>query len=220
MALDTTWLEQVPVLRTPVRVYFRTVHIPATGAADPFRVKPNEGRWPTDWTLYTGSSPQVAWAEYCRNWSKDVAAADVTGGVGLTPLSLSALGPISVGAPLPQRALYELTFAFERLADLLSPWGQHCVERAGFPLSDFYADGPAYGMCPALAASGNALGWEGMRVPSAALRTEHAFCLPVFAAGRARLTQAVEAVPAAHPTVAMAYATTYVPGERPSWLII
>src|SRR4051812_17935471 len=121
MALDLGWLRQIPVLRTPVRVYFRTVYIPVVGATDPFRTRPMEGRWPTEKTLYTASSREVAWAEYCRNHPADIEAADVTSGVGLNPLALSSLGALKVGAPLPRRSLYELTFVFERMADLLSP---------------------------------------------------------------------------------------------------
>lgn len=218
MALDLRWLEQVPILRIRQKVYFRHVKIPASGPADPFLVRPNDGRWQSLWTLYTASHPETAWAEYCRNSAADVAAADITGGVGIDPLSLAALGPLRVGPPLPERALFELTYSFERLADLLSPWGQTCLTRAGFPLGDFYADGPGYGACPQVAAAAAPLGWEAIRAPSAALRTPEHYCVAVFEAGRDRLDHYAEAVPAASPTVAVAYASTYPLGKRPAWL--
>lgn len=219
MPLDVRWLRQVPVLQTSLTVYYRTVYIPGPGGIlDPLRTRPNEGRWPTDWTLYTASGPHVAWAEYCRNSSSDVEAADVTGGVGIDAASLPSLGPLEVGYPLPPRSMFELSFEFQRLADLLSPWGMECLREAGFPLDDFYADPPDYGTCPELAAAAGGLGWEAMRVPSAALRDSGAFCVPVFEAGRSRLRDVTEAVSAASPTVAVAFATTYPDDLRPSWL--
>lgn len=219
MALDIRWLQQVPVLRTPLTVYYRTVYIPGLGrAVDPFRTRPNEGRWPTDYTLYTASAPQVAWAEYCRNHPADVEAADVTGGVGIDAASLPSLGRLRVGDPLPPRAMFALSFEFARLADLLSPWGTQCLSEAGFPLDDFFADAPAYGACPELAAAAVGLGWEAMRVPSAALRDPTAFCVPVFQSGRPRLRDATQVVRAANPTVAVAFATTYADDLRPRWL--
>lgn len=219
MPLDTRWLQQVPVLQTSITVYYRTVYIPGLGRPiDPLRTRPNEGRWPTDRALYTASGPHVAWAEYCRNHATDIEAADVTGGVGIDATSLPSLAPLRIGNPLPLRSMFELSFEFERLADLLSPWGAECVQEAGFPLDDFYADGPGYGGCPELAAAAEALGWEAMRVPSAALRDPSAFCIPVFGAGRTHLRAVTEAVSAASPTVAVAYATTYADDLRPRWL--
>lgn len=221
MPLDLAWLRQIPVLRTAITVYYRTVHIPVTGRSlDPLRTRSYEGRWSTAWTLYTASAPEVAWAEYCRNHPTDVEAADVTGGVGLDAASFAALGFLTVGSPLPRRAMFELEFAFERLADLLSPRGSDCLRGAGFPLDDFYADGPTYGACPELAGLADSLGWEAMRVPSAALRDGYNFCLPVFEPGRSRLQRATPAVSAASPTVAVAYATTYADDLRPGWLRI
>lgn len=169
-------------------------------------------------TLYTGSSPEVAWAEYCRNSWRDVGLADVTGGVGLNPLALASLGAFKVGPPLPPRALFELTFVFERLADFLSPWGRHCLDQAGYPLDDFYADPPSYGRCPDLSGMAATLGWEALRVPSAALDVPEAFCVPVFASGMSRLSSVVQVAEAASPTVAVAYATRYPDGLRPAWL--
>jgi hypothetical protein len=219
--LNIDWLQQVPVLRIAVTVYYRTVYIPGPASTiDPFRTRPNEGRWPTNWTLYTASGPEVAWAEYCRNHPADVEAADISGGVGLDVQSLPSLGPLRVGSPLPPRSMFQLSFAFERLADILSPWGTECVREAGFPLDDFYADPPDYGTCPELSGLAEQLDWEAMRVPSAALRDVTAFCVPIFESGRQRLQDSTQVVASASPTVALAYATTYADELRPRWLRI
>jgi hypothetical protein len=216
VALNLAPLRDVPVLRTAVTVYYRTVWIPPAGDPDPFHVRPGEGRWPTEWTLYTGSSDLVVWAEYCRNQRDGVDAADITGGVGLNAANLPALAHLQV--PITARALYELDFAFERLADLTTPWGEQCLRDAGFELDDFYADPPTYGGCPELAALAGELQWEAVRVPSAALRMAGAWCIPVFEEGRRRLTDVRSSVPIARPTVAAAAATTYPGGARPGWL--
>lgn len=144
----------------------------------------------------------------------------MTGGVGVDARSLPSLGSLRVGLPLPPRSMFELNFAFERLADLLSPWGIECLNEAGFPVEDFYADPPDYGMCPELAAIAEPLGWEAMRVPSAAFRDRGAFCVPVFEEGRNRLRDSTQVVAAARPTVALAYATRYADDLRPRWLRI
>lgn len=219
MALAADWLRQIPVLRTSITVYYRTVYIPGPGRSlDPLRTRPLEGRWPTEWTLYTASAPEVAWAEYCRNHADDVQGADLTGGVGLDAASFPSLAPLRVGPPLPPRSMFELSFEFRRLADPLSPWGTECLREAGFSFEDFYADGPAYGACPELSGLADELTWEAMRVPSAALRVASAFCVPVFRQGRDRLREVNELVQAASPTVAVAYATTYADDLRPRWL--
>jgi hypothetical protein len=116
--------------------------------------------------------------------------------------------------------MFELTFEFERLADLLSPWGAERLEEAGFALQDFYADGPAYGACPELSGLVGDLSWDAMRVPSAALQSANAFCIPVFQRGRSRLREATQVVAAASPTVAVAYATSYANDLHPPWLRI
>lgn len=161
----------------------------------------------------------VTWAEYCRNHPRDVALADVTGGVGLNEASFDAFAPLEVADPLPRRALYGLTFAFEMLADLTSPWAEDCLTRASFDLDSFYADAAAgYGDCPELAGLVDTLGWEAMRVPSAAWQRAGGWCVPVFEPGRDRLLSAECLVEAASPTVALAVATVYADGERPAWL--
>jgi hypothetical protein len=161
----------------------------------------------------------VAWAEYCRNNAGDVALSDVTGGIGLTEASLPVLARLDVFEPLPLRSLYLLTFEFEALVDLTSPWAEECLRRAGFDLDSFHADkAGGYGDCPELASLVGSLGWEAMRVPSAAWRWTDGWCVPVFEPGRKRLAAQRRLVDAASPSVAVAAATAYADGQRPAWL--
>jgi hypothetical protein len=217
VALDLAPLGEIPVQRTALTVYFRQVWLPGDGSRpDPFRMCPQEGRWPTDWTLYTATTPTVAWAEYCRNHPLDVAAADVTGGAGLDVAALTALGELQLG--VPARALFELEFAFDRLADLTSEWSRELLTRAGFSTDSFSADPPSYGNCPDLAALVAELGWQAMLVPSAAWHWPDGLCVPVFQAGEQALTNQRMVLEAAQPSVAVAAATTYRAGARPRWL--
>ena len=55
-------LREIPVRHTALTVYFRQVWLPDDGSPpDPFFVR-REGRWPTDWTLYTATIPTVSFA--------------------------------------------------------------------------------------------------------------------------------------------------------------
>jgi len=219
VAIDLAVLRQIPVGSASERVFYRTVHLPLGGEPDPLCVLAGEGRWPTAWTLYTATTAPVAWSEYCRNHAADVAASDVTGGVGLTAATLPAFAALEVSKSLPRRALYELRFEFEALADLTSPWAEVLLRRSGFDLDSFYDDAAAgYGDCPELAGLTEQLGWEAVRVPSAAWQRPDGFCVPVFEAGRGRLVVAEPLLPSASPTVATAAATAYPAGERPTWL--
>jgi hypothetical protein len=219
MALDLALLREIPVGVAEETVFYRAVHIPERGEPDPLFAGQHHGRWPTAWTLYTGSSEPVAWAEYCRNHPDDVALSDVTGGVGLTSASLRQFAKLEVSKALPRRSLYELRFAFARMANLTSPWAEDLLARAGFDLGSFYADGPeGYGDCPELARLVGDLGWEAIRVPSAAWQRPDGFCVPVFEAGRNKLVSQTRAVESASPTVALAAATAYAEGKRPAWL--
>lgn len=219
MPLDIEALREIPVEQSTETVLYRAAYIPAREDPDPLYVVPNTGRWPTAWTLYTGTTEAVAWAEYCRNHPDDVALADVTGGVGVTAASLDALAQLELGPALPRRSLYALTFGFTLLADLTSPWAEDCLRRAGFDLDSFYTDPDrGYGDCPELAAMVERLGWEAMRVPSAAWQRAGSWCVPVFGAGRERLLASRRLVEAASPTVALAVATEYPADERPAWL--
>lgn len=219
MSLGVDVLRQIPVGTATARVFYRTVHIPALGSPDPLFARPSTGRWPTAWTLYTGTSEPVAWAEYCRNHPRDVAHSDVTGGVGLTATTLPAFARLEVSKALPRRSLFELEFDFQEMADLTTPWAEELLVRAGFDLDSFYADeAVGYGDCPELARLIPSLGWEAIRVPSAAWQRPDGFCVPVFEAGRHRLVAATSRLRSASPTVALAAATAYPLGQRPEWL--
>lgn len=205
--------------RTIETLLYRTVFIPEDDDPNPLFVLPTTGRWPTGWTLYTTTSVVIAWAEYCRNHPRDVAASDLTGGVGVDEASLDLFARLELAGVLAARSLYSLTFGFDRLADLTSPWAEECLRRAGFDLTSFHAEPSAgYGDCPELASLTDTLGWEAMRVPSAAWRRGDGWCVPVFRAGRARLLSAHRLLERASPTVAVAVATRYAAGERPAWL--
>ncbi|HEY5343061.1 MAG TPA: RES domain-containing protein [Solirubrobacteraceae bacterium] len=209
-------MRQIPVLRTALTVYYRHVWLPPDGSApDPLFVR-REGRWPTNWTLYTATTPAVAWAEYCRNHARDVAAADPTGGVGLDNAALAALGPLELG--VPARALFALDLAFDNLADLTSEWAADLLARSGFDLGSFAADPPDYGDCPELAGLVSTLGWQAMLVPSAAWPMSDGLCVPVFDPSLPGLANTRELLAAARPSVAVAAATNYVASTRPRWL--
>lgn len=219
MPLIPSELGEIPISQTRLTVYYRTVWIPTDDPPDPLLIQPNSGRWRTGWTLYTAQNEAVAWAEYCRNHPDDIAAADLTGGVGIDHQSLAVLGGEPIGEPLLARSLFRMAFSFTRLADLTSEWSRTCLNRAGFAASEFQADRSAdYGLCPELAHHAVQLGWEAMIVPSAAWRTEPGFCVPVFEAGRACVESVEELARSARPTVALAIATTYENGLRPAWL--
>ena|SRR6187397_1992456 len=219
MALDPEPLRQIEVERAMRTVFYRAAFIPPGGEPDPLFALPSHGRWPTEWTLYTGTTEAVTWAEYCRNHPEDVERSDITGGVGLNRDSLEALAALEVSRALPRRSLYALRFDFTALADLTTPWAELCLLRAGFDMESFYAEEvDGYGDCPALAALVAELGWETMLVPSAAWQRPDGLCSPVFAAGRERLAKATQVAETASPTVALAAATVYPEGERPDWL--
>jgi hypothetical protein len=208
-------LEAIPTASTTVSLYFRHVYIPQQGPPDPFRVKPREGRWGTEWTLHTAEALHVVLAEYCRQAARDVARSDPTGGVGINPLNLAALARLEVPSPLPARALFRLTFRFGRLADLATAAAREALRNGGFDPAKLLADD--YEDCQQLAQAGQAVGWEALRAPSAAWRPD-GYCVAVFAGGKARLVRHRLIAPAARPTVAVAYVTTYKTGQRPGWL--
>jgi len=219
VALNFDILREIPVGEAMESVFYRAVHIPARGEPDPLFSLPASGRWPTAWTLYTGTTEPVAWAEYCRNHAHDIGLSDVTGGVGLAKATLPSYAHLEVAKALPRRSLYELSFDFRAMADLTIPWAEDLLARAGFDLGSFYADQRSgYGDCPALAELVSQLGWEAIKVPSAAWQRPDGFCVPVFETGRRRLVKMVRTLESASPSVALAAATSYASGERPVWL--
>lgn len=210
-------LDGLTVGPATVKLYYRTVHIPYREEADPLRVVPGTGRWPSSRTLYTASSDDVAWAEFCRNHAADIEAADMTGGIGIDLSSLQAMADFGLGPPVPSRSLYELTFRFTQIVDLTTDAAWAVLADADFDVADFFSD--TYGECPALAEHGVERGWEALRVPSAAWRSKDACCIPVFPAGFPRLegVRIVEA--SAVPTIRVSVGTSYRLGERPSWML-
>jgi RES domain len=214
-AMDTDALASVRTEATSVVVYFRNVYLPNDRAPDPYYVRPDRGRWATEWTLYTADAEHVAWAEYCRQAASEVDRGDPTGGIGINPANFAALRDVEVRAPLPLRSLFTITIQFDALADLTDRENQRTLATAGFSLRDFYEDD--YGGCPDIARSGEALGWEGLQAPSAAWRPDGR-CIALFQAGRRRILRDRMVAEAARPTVSVAAGTTYKHNQRPSWL--
>jgi len=217
VAIDRYVLQQIPTEQRRLNLYFRTVHLPFYSEPKPLR-RSQEGRWATSTgTIYTATSEQVAWAEYCRQISDDVNIADPTGGVGLTRNSFTILRAQELGTPVPARALYGIEVEFERIANLTTLDARSTLEAAGFDLPNFVSDD--YGRCSDLAVIGEELEWEALIVPSAALRRNGDFCIPIFAANKV-LTHNVTHLKrsTARPTIATAYLTHYKEGERPKWL--
>jgi hypothetical protein len=214
--LDTALLREIRTQPTRLTVYYRQVWLPNDGSPpNPLLVR-REGRWPTDWTLYTATGREVAWAEYCRNHPDDVADADPTGGVGLDEATLDALGETEI--EVPARALFALEFAFDTLVDLTSSRANELLTRAGFDHASFFADPPGYGQCPELASLAGDLGWQAIMVPSAAWRWSDGLCVPIFRDGEPMLAGYHRITDAARPSIAIAAAATYHDGRRPGWL--
>jgi RES domain len=199
---------------------FRNILIKPDGEhEDPFTPDPlyagTGGRWETiERTLYTATTATTSWAEWCRNHPRAVEDGDPTDGRAHTPDLLKALAWDQLAAVIPARALVDMTFRFDRLADLTTKKAQQHLLEAGFNPQHLFADD--YGRCPALAEDLAALGFEAVRVPSAALRD--GICVAVFRAGR-KPNDDWELVQArGRPPVAAALNTVYRHGERPGWV--
>lgn len=214
--LDDAILDSLETTSTELSLYFRHAHITSAGKSDPFRVTSGAGRWGTHWTLHTASAIHVALSEYCRNFADDVRRADPTGGFGLTSSNLTALARLELQEPVSRRAIYRLSYQFERLADITTLASRRALRAAGFQSADLFADD--FGACPALAFAGERLGWDALRAPSAAWRHGDGFCIAVFPRGHKQLRRTVLLEAVARPTIAVAYATAYRRGKRPEWL--
>lgn len=216
--LDVGALAGVPVGPRTLTLYYRHVHLPVGTPPDPLRTSAGTAsRWATAaGTLYTAATQQVAWSEYCRQVGGFIAAADPTGGIGLTPNSFAAFRGQELGDPVPRRALYGLRMEFERVADLMATEARNALRSAGFDFGDLYVDG--YGRCPEVAQAGEALGWQALIAPSAAWRRPDGVSVPVFEAGKPRPSQVLPLLTAARPSIAVAYLTHYKTADRPSWL--
>lgn len=199
---------------------FRNILLKPDGAPDdPFTPDPEYagagGRWESDErTLYTATSAQTSWAEWCRNHPAAVEEADPTGGKPLDGDLIKVLAWAELSDAIPARAMVHMTFEFARLADLTTAKAGQRLLQVGFNPRDLYADD--YGRCPELARDCVALGWEAIRVPSAAY--QGGFCIAVFSDGRRRNGDWEIVQPRARPGVAVALRTVYRDGESPSWI--
>jgi hypothetical protein len=193
-----------------------TIANPGRYSLNPLYVNAASGRWATAaGTIYTSERAEVCWAEVARNHWQDVEAADPTGGVGLDREGLRALGPAALEAPFPALRLLRLDIRLERLADLTSAAGMLALVRAGFMPASLTADD--YGDCPAIAAVGEGLGWQGVRAPSAAWRFGGT-CIALFAEGAAAVHNSEVLAQSARPAIYVIGATEYRAGQRPRWL--
>lgn len=207
----------IPVAPAALRLYLRHTHQPAAGRPDPtFIPRPQtDGRWVTEHgTCYVAETEQTVWAECCRAFAREVAAADPTGGVGLTARSFSAYAAEAVGDPLPGRALFSVTATVGRLADLTSPLASAALARIGLGPTELLGDDHA--PCQALSQAGEKFGWDAVRAPSAALRG--GVCIALFHTGIPPAARWTLERANARPSVAVAVLTRYRGAERPAWL--
>lgn len=209
-------LADVALTVVDVRAYVRHVYLPTAGVPDPLWVNAAQSsRWQTDGgTLYLAENAQTVWAEFCRARASQIAAADPTGGVGLGPANFAFYAPLALSPPVDARALFEVNFRVEGLADLTTPQALSALTAAGMTDAELIADD--YGRCPEVAKYGEAQGWQAIRAPSAAL--DGGVCLAVMPDHHPEggLWQVLTA--AMRPAVAVAYLTRYRAGERPAWL--
>lgn len=198
-------------------VVFRHAYLPKKGAPDPFFGTGIAGRYGTEaGTIYTTSSTQIMWAEYCRHAWQEIENANPL------PHKLEAIDiqsmPLTVlGNPVQPRTLVKLDVSLARVADLTTGSAQFTLFSAGFDPLHLTSDG--HGACLALAAAAITLGWEAIKVPSAAWRITPGWCLPIFKQTADFATIPWEVgVLNARPTLDIAHLTTYETGRRPSWL--
>jgi RES domain len=216
--LDVAALSRIPA-RPFSAIVLRNTYLPdpGKGAPDPFYGTGISGRFGThDGTIYTTNSPEVMWAEYCRNNAKDVELANPYASP-IRATDIAGMPTTEVPAPLPARTIVQLDVTLDRVVDLTTGATQRMLFLAGFDPLHLTADG--YGDCQRLAAAAVALGWEALRVPSAAWRVSPGWCLPIF-----KKTTDYVLIPwgvvahSARPTVDVAHLTTYKTGQRPTWL--
>lgn len=167
--------------------------------------------------MYTASSQVVAWAEYCRWFSYDIANAAPTANTPIEAGELTRIGSQFLGEEVYIRSIYEIRGTLESMADLTDPANQAFLIMAGFPPDEFLTNRPDdFGLCPELAQIGEELGWDALRAPSAAW-PRGGYTTAIFAAGRSGINSC-RAVFTGRPTVAMAAATRYREGQKPAWV--
>ena len=214
--LEPAGLAAVALTPARVRAYVRHVWLPAGDPPDPLRVSGAQlSRWQTaGGTLYLAEDEQTVWAESCRARAAAVADADPTGGVGLHPANFGHYASQALGAPVDARALFEVRFELERMADLTTGASQAALERAGMDAGELIADD--YDRCRALARHGEQHDWQAIRAPSAAY--EDGVCVAIMPGHHPSRGLWRILLDAARPTIAIAYLTRYRSGERPGWL--
>jgi hypothetical protein len=136
---------------------------------------------------------------------------------GLTVHDLNPIAQHDVPKLIPTRAIMKLVVDLPRVADLTEPMAIYQLHHAGFDAGHLTADG--YGDCQALAAAAESLNGNALKVPSAAWRNTPGWCLPIFKATTDVSKIKVEPVAMnTRATLAIAHATTYKAGHRPTWL--
>jgi hypothetical protein len=215
-ALDPAELGALVLTSAAVRAYLRHVYLPGSALPDPLWVNASmPSRWQTaGGTLYLAEDAETVWAESCRSRATAISDADPTGGVGLHPRNFNYYAGRPLGPPVDARALFEVTFVVERMADLTDPANQAVLARAGMSVDALIA--VDYRRCTQLARYGEANGWQAIRAPSAAY--EDGVCVAVLAGHHPDRGLWHILLDAARPTVAVAYLTRYRVGERPGWL--
>ena len=220
MPLDEQILRNIQT--GPARLILKR-HFHPDQSLDPLSGRPNSGRWATaSGTLYAADATHVAWAEYCRCFWHDIdAAAPITSGT-ITVTELARIGSQEL-QEAPIRTIYEIEVDLTLLADLTTPVNRRALQNAGFPLNDFFTNDPAtgilhydYGQCPEVAGLGERLGWEALRAPSAAWPVG-GHTIAIFSSGKSSIVRC-DPVFTGRPTVAMAVATRYRNGQKPSWV--
>jgi hypothetical protein len=216
LPLSHSRLADIALVPADVRAYVRHCYIPPSGDPDPLWVNATQAsRWQTDGgTLYLGETPETVWAESCRTRAAGVAAADPTGGVGLSPANLAYYAPRPLDAPVDARALFEVSFRVDRLADLTTPQAIAVLVAVGMTEAELIADD--YGRCPEVSRYGEANGWHAVRARSAAL--DGGICIAVMPDHHPESGMWRILASSMRPIVAVAYLTRYRAGERPAWL--
>jgi hypothetical protein len=215
--LDQVALAELDAVPLRITVY-RTSWMPERGNPDALHTDPHTNRFGTAaGTVYTASSPTVAWAETCRNRWEEIEDSNPLGVTNVSLDEVAQFGTTRINRLVPVRAVHELEFDFRRVVNLRNPAAQNVLDRAGLLPADLIADD--YGRCRELATAAVALGWEGLLVPSAAWDRPDGYCVPVFKeTGLDALTRVSLLEIAALPTLAVAHLTRYPLGRRPSWL--
>jgi hypothetical protein len=216
MALDEGVLGEVRLVSGNLEVVRHSR--PPGPETNPLYVQPGSGRWATDGgTLYGCDNAVVAWAEYCRWFWALIESAAPTTSRPITLEELRVLGRRSLPGSAPLRGIYLIQAENVAIADLADPVSQTRLVASGFPLRDCLSNQPGnFGLCPDLAQAGERLGWEGIRVSSAAWPWG-GHTIALFEAGQRKVTNCT-LIMTGRATIATAVGARYRDGEKPSWV--